>query len=194
MYDLIIKAREFAVKAHNDVNHWYGDVPYTTHLQAVVTVADKHLELLHSVERPVAISACWCHDTIADTRKTYKDVKRATSEEVAEIVRLVTEDVRGRDREERMPLSAYIEIGHNKLALFVKLCDRIANVSNSLVTGHKMYITYLDEREKVVKGFTSYSAWSDQFAPMFKELADLQSEESQKQYYATRKKLYQGDV
>jgi (p)ppGpp synthase/HD superfamily hydrolase len=80
----------------------------------------------------VVVDSTWLHDTIEDCRVSYKDIKKNFGEHVAEIVRALT------------------NVGRGKVpgALFVKLCDRIANVQYSKMTGSRMFEVYKSEQEK----------------------------------------------
>lgn len=142
----VIKSYSFA--CHDNTNQTYGgDKPYSFHLQMVADIGMKNIELIPVQHRDVVIAACYCHDLIEDARQTYNDVKEATgSVDVAEIVRACTNYTRGRNRKERMPDWLYSEIRNNSNALFVKLCDRIANAAHSKYTGSSMLNVYIKEQ------------------------------------------------
>ncbi len=129
--DMVKSAINAATKGHNDTNHKYGDASYTIHLAQVVDVAYRFIHLIPVESRPYVIASCWLHDSIEDARMSYNDVKAVTNEKVAEIVRAVTNNGRGRNRKERMPDFIYIEIRDTDCATFVKFCDRIANIEYS---------------------------------------------------------------
>ena len=145
--DFVKKAEEFAVDAHYSTNHYYDDyLPYSFHLNMVVKASVDFIHLMSEDMRKIVIAACWLHDTIEDARKTYNDVMNATgSTEVAEIVRAVTNYGRGRNRDERMPDFVYDDIKTTPGATFVKLCDRIANLQYSKLTGSSMFKKYKKE-------------------------------------------------
>jgi (p)ppGpp synthase/HD superfamily hydrolase len=144
--ELVKKAEEFAVDAHYSTNHYYDDyLPYSFHLNMVVKAGTDFIHLIDNPMRDVVLSACWTHDTIEDARMTYNDVRNATSEHVAEITRAVTNYGRGRDRNERMPDFIYDDIRKVPGATFVKLCDRIANLQYSKLTGSSMFKKYKKE-------------------------------------------------
>jgi (p)ppGpp synthase/HD superfamily hydrolase len=146
--EFIEKVEKFAIKAHHDTNHYYDDyLPYEFHLRMVVKAAKDFLFLIPKEFHHIVISACWCHDTIEDARQSYNDIMAISSQEVAEIVRAVTNYGRGRDRTERMPDFVYKDIRDTEFATFVKLCDRIANVQYSKLTGSSMFGKYKKENE-----------------------------------------------
>ena len=78
-----------------------------------------------------------------DTAVSYNDIKEKFGIEVAEIVYAVTDEL-GRNRKERKA-KTYPKIKENKDAIIVKLGDRISNMRNSLLKGHKMSEMYIKE-------------------------------------------------
>lgn len=140
---------EFAIDAHHSTNHYYDEyLPYEFHLRMVVKVAKDFLFLIPKEKHHLIIAACFLHDSIEDARQNYNSIKKiANDEQVAEIVRAVTNYGRGRDRNERMPDFVYDDIKNVEYATFVKLCDRIANVQYSKMTGSNMFEKYGKEHE-----------------------------------------------
>jgi hypothetical protein len=88
---------------------------------------------------------------------------------VAEMVRAVTNDNRGRNRDERMPDYIYEEIKNTYFATFVKLCDRLANVNYGLITGGSMPLKYKRENEH----FKSKLYVENLYDEMWQELNNL---------------------
>lgn len=135
---IVKKAIIAATKGHNDTNHMYGNASYTIHLSHVVDVAYRFIHLVPVELRGIIIAACWLHDSVEDARLSYNDILKIFKDEpievakmIAEIVRAVTNYTRGRNREERMPDFIYHEIRDTVGAIFVKFCDRIANIEFS---------------------------------------------------------------
>lgn len=143
-----VKAKKFAIQAHQNVNHFYGSVPYSTHLEDVVNFAKSFMTvipgLIKEEDKEDVLAACWCHDVIEDTRKTYNDVKKETNERVAEIVFALTNE-KGKTRKERANDKYYEGIKKTQYATFVKLCDRAANMKHSEDTGSSMSEMYKKE-------------------------------------------------
>jgi len=136
----------FAIKAHHDTNHYYDDyLPYEFHLRMVVKAAKDFIYLIPVDKIYTVIAACFCHDSVEDARQNYNSIKKVSNTDVAEIVRAVTNYGRGRDRDERMPDFVYEDIKNVPFATFVKLCDRIANVQYSKMTGSSMFEKYKKE-------------------------------------------------
>lgn len=117
-------AKEFAIKAHGEQK--YGDFPYATHLQAVVSVLDR-FEVTH----PNIIAAAWLHDVLEDTPTEWLDITENFGDDVADLVWAVTNEP-GKNRKERM-LKTYPKIRvFGPQAVTLKLADRIANVEHSI--------------------------------------------------------------
>jgi (p)ppGpp synthase/HD superfamily hydrolase len=93
--------------------------------------------------------AVWAHDTIEDTRVSYNDVKNQLGDEVADIVYAVTND-KGKNRKERAGDKYYEGIRNTPGAVFVKLCDRIANVQYGKMTKSRMFEMYKKENSEFI--------------------------------------------
>lgn len=140
-------------------------LPYSFHLRAVVEQVYKFKYLLKSEEEiALALAGGWGHDLIEDARVTYNDLKQDWGEELAEIIYCCTEE-KGRNRGERHSGKYYNELSKNDLAVFVKLCDIIANVKFSLLTNSSMYGKYKKEYPKM-----KFHLYREQYADMFEYL------------------------
>jgi (p)ppGpp synthase/HD superfamily hydrolase len=159
--------RKFAFNAHAETNHKYGDrYPYSLHLSEVAGTAEHFEELLPKNKefREKVLATCYLHDSIEDARLTYNDVKEATdSEEIAEAVFMLT-NLRGRTRKERANDEYYKGIRENKIARFVKLCDRIANMKFSRDEGSRMLGMYRKELPEFLE-----KTGADEFYPEMAE-------------------------
>jgi hypothetical protein len=162
----IINFREFIYNQHNVVcNQKYNStLPYSFHLSMVEAQYEKFNYLLEKQERVIAIKGCIAHDVIEDARLTYNDLlNNAASREVADIVILCTEFSRGKSREERKPKEFYKELATNKVAVFVKLCDIIANSLFSLMSNSSIFEKYKKEYETKVKPLLYIEQYKDMF-------------------------------
>jgi len=110
------------------------------------------------------LAAIWCHDLIEDARQTYNDVKTNTNEFVAEIVYAVTNE-KGKNRKERQNKKYYNGIRETPGATFVKLCDRISNIENSVNTKSRMLEVYRKESNEFNEKLYN-EAYSEMFAYM----------------------------
>ena len=130
-----------AHELHQSVNETYGDeLPYGFHLDMVVEGISCYGHLVCVGEDDVLpiFFGGFYHDSIEDARMTYNDVMREArrwmKEEQAlmatEIVYALTND-KGRTRAERAGEKYYKGIRETPYAPFVKLCDRLANVTYS---------------------------------------------------------------
>ena len=126
---------------HQSVNQTYGDnLPYGYHLDMVVEGVAEYGHLVCDCENDVLplFFGAYYHDSIEDARLTYNDVMNVArgfmTEEQAlmatEIVYALTND-KGRTRAERAGEKYYQGIRETPYAPFVKLCDRLANVTYS---------------------------------------------------------------
>lgn len=133
--------RQEAHELHQSVNQTYGDeLPYGFHLDMVAEGVGNFGHLVCTCENDVIplFFGSYYHDSIEDARLTYNDVmqraRRWMTEEQAlmatEIVYALTND-KGRTRTERAGEKYYKGIRETPYAPFVKLCDRLANVTYS---------------------------------------------------------------
>lgn len=117
----------------------YGDYSYLYHLSMVESaLLAAGVQIADKIGGQLLIAA-WLHDTIEDAGISYRDVARQFGEDVAEIVRSVTNDIRGRNRHERH-LSVVPELLKNPLGRILKLADRLANTTAANDRMRALYI------------------------------------------------------
>ena len=171
---------------HRNTNHLYdGYLPYEFHLKISHIVYEEFKGLLDDTKgyytdeqymgkqdqvtlRQACSLAVYGHDLIEDTRVSYNDVKSMLGQESADIIYAVTNE-KGKTRKERANTKYYMGIRETPGAVFVKLCDRIANVRYSKMTGSRMFEMYRKENgdfEKALGRYTDY----EHLEPMFVEL------------------------
>lgn len=155
---------QYAIRLHESVNHKYDGWGYSVHLSWVYEAAIKYRHLLNESEVDVALKSCWLHDTIEDCRQTYNDIKKLAGEEVADVVYAVTNE-KGKTRKERANQKYYDGIKANPIAVFVKLCDRIANMRYSEKTRSRMLKMYCEEAKEFADAI-----YMERFAEMFQEI------------------------
>ncbi len=137
----ISNIRESAHELHQSVNQTYGDSqPYGYHLDMVVSGVRDFGHLVCVCENDVLplFFGGYYHDSIEDARLTYNDVMKIAREMLTieqalmatEIVYALTND-KGRTRAERAGEKYYKGIRETPYAPFVKLCDRLANITYS---------------------------------------------------------------
>jgi (p)ppGpp synthase/HD superfamily hydrolase len=169
MKDLVDICREYACEKHVATNHLYDGKPYgEAHLEPVYNYAVKYSHLLPEELRPFALGLAWTHDIIEDARETYNDVLKICGYEIAEGTFALT-NLKGKNRSERAGAEYYAEIRKIKIAIYDKICDRLANVSHSKNTGNSML-------KKYSKEFPHFRKELDvvpEFAPMWSELCEI---------------------
>jgi (p)ppGpp synthase/HD superfamily hydrolase len=110
--------------------------------------------------------AVWGHDLIEDTRCSWNDVRNYLGAEVADIVYAVTND-KGKNRKERAGDKYYEGIRNTPGAVFVKLCDRIANVQYGKMTKSRMFEMYEKENPEFIRqlgyDINEYNVYGDMF-------------------------------
>ena len=180
---------EWILEQHKSTNHQYDTyLPYEFHLRMVHNIGQKFKHLLDNREfytgeeivnpvsqvslRSACMLATWGHDLIEDSRVSYNDVKNHLGQEVADIIYAVTNE-KGKNRKERANDNYYKGIRVTPGAVFVKLCDRIANVQYSKMTGSRMFEMYKKENDD----FIVQLGWDDTnthpYFEMFSYLQDL---------------------
>lgn len=128
---LVEKAKNYAYEKHNKPSECqrYGNAPYSKHLDDVKSVKDRYAYYLKDSEQEDVDAAIYLHDTVEDTDTTPNKLKKEFNNRIASIVLAVSNE-RGWDKKEIL-FKTLPKIWKNRLYIFVKLCDRIANTTNS---------------------------------------------------------------
>jgi (p)ppGpp synthase/HD superfamily hydrolase len=122
--------------------------------------------------RTACLRATWGHDLIEDCRVSYNDVKNHLGQEAADIVYAVTNE-KGKNRSERANDKYYEGIRNTPGAVFVKLCDRIANVQYSKMTKSRMFEMYRKENDNFMTKLGYEFNNSHEYSVMFDYLLNL---------------------
>ena len=125
MDDLVARASAYATSAHARIQQLrkYSGQPYDEHLRAVA-------KLVAAVcSDPAVIAAAWLHDVVEDTPATFEEIGHAFGEEVAALVKELTDVSRPADgnRAVRKELDRQHLAGVSPRAKTVKLADIIDN-------------------------------------------------------------------
>lgn len=139
--ETIEKIKDSAHLLHASVNqHYDGTLPYGYHLDMVVDSLYKYGDEVCACREDILplFFGAYYHDSIEDARLTYNDVtvkaRQFMDEEqaymAAEIVYALTND-KGRTRAQRAGDNYYKGIRETPYAPFVKLADRLANITYS---------------------------------------------------------------
>lgn len=161
---------------HEAVAQVYDGVyPYAYHLAQVVDTAREFMPAgISGQRRRVLLLSAAMHDTMEDARMTYNDVRRfvaakyglseADTTAVAETVYALT-DEKGRSRTERHNERYWQTLLATPGAVFIKMCDRLANMRYSRATGSRMYDVYISEMPGFLRSIAD--------APDLKEFARI---------------------
>ena len=139
--------KERAHRLHESVNQHYDDAPYSVHLDMVAQGVFDYGHEVCQTEADILplFFGAWFHDSIEDARQTYNDTRKTAHSlgldesqalMATEIVYALTND-KGRTRAERAGEHYYKGIRETPYAPFVKLCDRLANMSHSFARGNE---------------------------------------------------------
>jgi (p)ppGpp synthase/HD superfamily hydrolase len=142
--NIVYLAREFAILHHGDQK--YGEHPYVYHLDQVAALLD------NDTEKALA----YLHDIREDTKVTYEEIVAKFGYFIADCVEFLT-DCQGANRKERKKLTneklSKLE-GKYKIVLRVKIADRLANMTESLLSDNisklEMYNKEMEEFFKAV--------------------------------------------
>lgn len=133
------RARLFAIQSHREVNQLYDGAPYEFHLYKVVQYFKKYKHHIPEQDWLLVEAICWLHDVVEDAHRTYNDLKKLVGEKVAQHACALTTNLHGVNRKARADADYYNRIKATEYGPFVKLCDRLANISNggNMTDGYK---------------------------------------------------------
>lgn len=145
--DVINQIKESAHALHASVNQTYDSGhPYGFHLDMVADSVYKYGHFACTDEQDILpmFFGAYYHDSIEDARLTYNDVMRIAKKwmddnqalTATEIVYALTND-KGRTRAERAGEKYYQGIRGTAFAPFMKLADRLANITYSFTHGNE---------------------------------------------------------
>jgi (p)ppGpp synthase/HD superfamily hydrolase len=144
----------------DEVDYFTGKREYDRRDDITVTLQD------------ACLLATWGHDLIEDTRVSYNDVEAHLGQEAADIIYAVTNE-KGKNRKERANDKYYEGIRNTPGAVFVKLCDRIANVQYSKMTRSRMFEMYWKENDEFMTRLGYAFNNSHEYSEMFEYLINL---------------------
>lgn len=171
MTELERRAKEFAIHWHCEINkQMYGNEPYSKHLEDVVALVGKHLwqndrrfEYSHNItyaDGPTMFAAAWLHDVVEDCEQvSLDDIEKEFGVYVAMFVGALTAP-KG-TRKEKVEKGYYRNLRDLPVPLFIKLCDRLANVRSAIVSGNtRLLKMYAKEHNELVRA-ASGACYSD---------------------------------
>lgn len=147
---------------HAQVNQHYDLYDYSYHLNMVAGFAQEYIDFFEPVFHLPIMFGAYFHDSIEDARLTYNDVLKIANTFMCEhdayiateIVYALTNE-KGRNRAERANDKYYKGIRETPFASYVKLCDRMANMSYSKKTESRMYKIYKEEMPHFMESIIS---------------------------------------
>jgi (p)ppGpp synthase/HD superfamily hydrolase len=170
--------KQWCIDKHRETNHYYDTyLPYEFHLRMVSKVAEDFINLIpdsndgKTTLRNNIILSAYGHDLVEDTRVSFNDCKEKLGLFVANVIYAVSNE-KGKNRAERANDKYYQGIRETEGASFVKICDRIANVQYSKMTGSKMYQMYEKENKHFINSVLKPELRSS-YLPILNYLASL---------------------
>lgn len=138
----------YALLMHHSIRQTYDGKPYFYHVKQVALNVCKYKHLLKDSQLEQAYVGALLHDAIEDCNLTYNDIKKDWGLVIADIVYACTE-LKGKNRKERHGQEYFDTLKVSYLGTFVKVCDILANVEQSIKTGNSMLKAYKKEWPKV---------------------------------------------
>lgn len=125
MSNLIIKAAQFAAKAHKGQFRKHSKRPYITHPGRVASAVT-----IHKIASPVTVAATWTHDVDEDTKYSLQDISEILSPDVSLLVGELTNPSKGikASRAERKVMDRKHLTDVSQEAKIIKLFDRQDNL------------------------------------------------------------------
>lgn len=125
-HDLWQRAAAFAARAHEHQVRKDGKTPYVSHpFRVAMTI--RHI---FNCDDEIIIAAALLHDVIEDTGADYDDLAEAFGEEVADLVALMSKDMRQVEHEREVAYDEQLKSGSWKAKL-IKLADVYDNLSDA---------------------------------------------------------------
>jgi hypothetical protein len=152
MDELVERAREFATKAHQRINHQrkYSKQPYHVHLEAVAR------RVANVTDDAEMIAAAWLHDTVEDTPATLEDIEEYFGAAVAELVEELTDVSKPSDgnRVQRKAIDRLHSSQASARSKTVKLADLIDNCKDITKHDERFARVYLVEMGALLEVLT----------------------------------------
>lgn len=175
------------LKQHKKINQKYDDLPYHVHLQDVAKFAEKYIYLIPEEFHKDVIIAAWGHDLIEDTLTTYNDIVKVLGKKSSDIIYAVSNE-KGHNRIERANDKYYDGIRKEEFATFIKLCDRLSNLSNS-ENRYRIYKKYMKEmthfKEQLYNGI---------YQEMWDELENIKFTETDNEFFPNIDKFDEDNI
>lgn len=141
--DLVVKAVEFAAKAHSTQVRKYTGEAYFVHCAEVAAMVSETYDCCDEM-----VAAAYLHDVIEDTNWTFVDLSVKFGNVVAQLVREVTDVSQPEDgnRAKRKAIDRDHFRGASHGAQTIKLADMISNTSSIVERDPKFAKVYMHEK------------------------------------------------
>lgn len=138
-------------------NQMYGNELYTTLLEDVVKLVKYYLPYFNTtIKDSVIIDCAWLHDIVEDCNEVNIDlIQSKFGVDVSSIIGVLTVP-KGLSRKEVLKSGHYVKIGGNSVALFIKLCDRMANIENVIKCGKSSLLKMYGKEHKYLMENTTH--------------------------------------
>ena len=124
----------------------------------------------NSINKDILIASAYLHDTLEDTSTTYHELLNLFGGQIAGLVLELTSD---NDIKEYLGKTKYLEIkmmNMSELALFIKLCDRLDNVSDLTTSDEKFRNKYVKETLEILEFLLSNRKLSETHISVIKNI------------------------
>jgi hypothetical protein len=161
----ILKARDFAVSAHNSAGHTYYGKPYVSHLSMVAFSAGEFAnKIFEPRHRTVIMSAAWTHEVLKLPTVSFNQLRLETNL-MSALISFAILPNKGRTRNEKYDDHYFQTLKQVPFAPFIKICDRLANATHAVACNHAMMRVYKAEHSK-------FKEWlyEEKYEPIFKLL------------------------
>lgn len=144
---LVRSARDFGKKQHAGQTRKDG-TPYFNHPARVARNVFKNKS---SKKMTSLMAAAYGHDTVEDTDATIEDIERLFGSLVASIVGELTTDKKEMNKVGKTEYLIKKMLGMSDYALYIKLCDRLDNVSDLHTADEKFRAKYAKETNAIAR-------------------------------------------
>lgn len=143
--EIMTRALQFATTRHAQQRRKYTDLPYITHLEAVVAILRDH-----DINDPTTLAAAYLHDVVEDTQTTIQELILMFGESVAELVYWLSDLEKG-NRAARVLQSCWRLSRAPMPAKVIKCADIIDNSSTIAEYDPKFAATFNREKSATLQ-------------------------------------------
>jgi len=147
MHEIVLKAKEFATKAHAGQTRRYTGEPYIGHPARVAFLTAS------AIGDPEVIAAAYLHDVVEDTPTSLSDIERLFGKRVARLVFEVTDISRKEDgnRKTRKVLDLKHLAKASPEGQTIKLADLLDNTEGVMAHDPSFAAVYMREKAALLE-------------------------------------------